>query len=130
MITLTPFPTAILAVYLQKESTTALAAFGFNYVLISIAANGICSYAFKNGLIPEGERSQFHSFRLIYRYAIYYTALAFIICFFFPWIALFLYIILFTLFAMPRALAIKIEKIQARMRLKLKVILRPAANNV
>jgi uncharacterized membrane protein len=37
VVTLTPFPTAILAEYLEKESRTAVAVFGLNYILISIA---------------------------------------------------------------------------------------------
>jgi uncharacterized membrane protein len=45
LVTITPFSTAILAGYLDKEGETALAIFGFNYILISIAADGICTYA-------------------------------------------------------------------------------------
>jgi len=91
IVTLTPFPTAILAEYLQKESTIAVAVFGFNYILISIAANGICSYAYKHHLISEEDRPWFHSYKLIYRYSIYYTVLAFFICFISPWISMSLY---------------------------------------
>src|SRR5215831_10516579 len=36
VVTLTPFPTAVLAEYLEKEGRTALAFFGLNYILISI----------------------------------------------------------------------------------------------
>src|SRR5689334_3542061 len=48
VITLTPFPTAILAEYLEKESTLALAIYGFNYLLIAIAADSICTYAYNH----------------------------------------------------------------------------------
>jgi uncharacterized membrane protein len=48
VVTLTPFPTAVLAEYLQKESGTALAVFGFNYILISVAADCICTYAYNH----------------------------------------------------------------------------------
>src|SRR2546423_4555856 len=68
IVTLTPFSTAILAEYLKKETTIAMAVFGFNYILISIAANGICSYAYKHHLILEQDRTYFYSYNLIYRY--------------------------------------------------------------
>ena len=116
VVTLTPFPTAILAEYLQTESTVALAVFGFNYILISIAANGICYYAYKHHLIAEEDRSFFNSYRLIYRYAIYYTVVAFLICFLSTWVAVFFYIILFALFARPKELAIQLEKIRKRKK--------------
>lgn len=120
VVTLTPFPTAILAEYLQKESTIALAVFGFNYILISIAANGICSYAYNHHLIAEDDRTYFHSYRLIYRYSIYYTVFAFFMCFISTWISIFLYIVLFVLFAAPKELTLRVEKIKIRKRNKLK----------
>ena len=98
VVTLTSFPTAILAEYLSKESTLALAIFGFNYILISIAAFGICFYAYKHHLISEGDRIFFYSYSRIYLFAIYYTIAAFFICFISTWIAIGLYIILFSLF--------------------------------
>jgi uncharacterized membrane protein len=116
IVTLTPFSTAILAEYLQKESTIAVAVFGFNYILISIAANGICSYAYRHHLISEEDRANFHSYRLIYRYGIYYTLLAFFICFISPWVSMCLYILLFVLFASPEELTERLEKIRIRKR--------------
>jgi uncharacterized membrane protein len=112
IVTLTPFSTAILAEYLEKESTTALAIYGFNYILISIAAYGICSYAYRHRLVGEEDRSFFYSYGLIYRYGIYYTVLAFFICFISTWIAIGLYIILFSLFASPKQLTVRLEKIR------------------
>lgn len=120
VVTLTPFPTAILAEYLQKESTIAVAFFGFNYLLISIAANGICSYAYKHHLISEEDRPYYHSFRQIYRYAIYYNILAFFICFISTWVAISLYIFLFVLFAAPKELTLRIEKIRMKKKNNLK----------
>ena len=120
VVTLTPFPTAILAEYLQKESTIALAVFGFNYILISVAANGICSYSYNHHLIAEEDRTYFHSYRLIYRYAIYYTVFAFFMCFISTWISIFLYIILFLLFAAPKELTLRLEKLRMRKRNKSK----------
>ncbi len=120
IVTLTPFPTAILAEYLETESTVALAIFGFNYILISIAAYGICFYAYKHHLISEEDRHFFHSYSLIYRYAIYFNVLAFFVCFISTWVALCLYIILFSLFATPKELTVRLEKIRLRKRKKSK----------
>ena len=118
VVTLTPFPTAVLAEYLEKESTTALAVFGFNYILISIGANGICSYAYKHHLIAEEDRAYFHSYRLIYRYGLYFNVFAFFVCFIFTWAALCLYIILFILFASPKELTIRLEKLRMKRKNK------------
>ena len=114
IVTLTPFPTAVLAEYLQKEGTIAMAFFAFNYILISIAAYSICAYAYKHHLIPEDERTYFQSYKLIYYYAIYYTVIAFFICFISPWISMGLYIVLFALFAAPKELTVRIEKLRMR----------------
>lgn len=116
IVTLTPFSTAVLAEYLQKESTIAVAVFGVNYILISIAANGICSYAYRHHLISDEDRNYFHSYNLIYRYGIYYTVLAFIVCFISPWISMCLYIVLFALFAEPKELTLRLEKIRVKKK--------------
>jgi uncharacterized membrane protein len=116
IVTLTPFPTAVLAEYLQKESTIAMAVFGFNYILISIAAYGICAYAYKHHLISEEDRTYFYYYKLIYLYAIYYTIIAFFICFISVWISMCLYIVLFAGFAAPKELALKLEKIQKKKK--------------
>ena len=120
VVTLTPFPTAILAEYLHKESTIALAVFGFNYILISTAANGICSYAYRHHLIAEEDRPYFQSYHRIYRYAIYYTAGAFCICFISTWVSIGLYIILFILFSAPKELIVRLEKIRRWKRKRAK----------
>ena len=127
VVTLTPFPTAILAEYLPKESTIALAIFGVNYILISIAAYGICFYAYRHHLVGEEHRQFFYSYSLIYRYAIYYTIVAFFVCFISTWIALGFYIILFSLFAAPKELTLRLEKIRMRKKKKpkLKIIKQP-----
>ncbi len=56
LVTLTPFPTAILAEYLEKEPGMALTIFGINYFLISVAADWICTYAYNHHLIAETSR--------------------------------------------------------------------------
>jgi uncharacterized membrane protein len=121
VVTLTPFPTAVLAEYLQKESTIATAFFGFNYLLISIAANGICSYAYNHHLVAEEDRIYFNSYRLIYRYAIYYAVFAFFFCFISTWVSIGLYMILFILFATPKNLTSRLEKIRTSKRNKPKI---------
>ncbi|MFT3912128.1 MAG: TMEM175 family protein [Ferruginibacter sp.] len=120
IVTLTPFPTAILAEYLQTESTVALAIFGFNYILISIAAYGICSYAYNHYLIRDESRDFFRSYKRIYLYAIYYNILVFFICFISTWIAICFYIILFSAFAAPKELTARLEKVRLRKKAKLK----------
>ena len=71
VVTLTPFSTAILAEYLSKESTLALAIFGLDYILISIAAYGICKYAYTHRLIPEKDRTFFRAYSRIYLHGIF-----------------------------------------------------------
>jgi uncharacterized membrane protein len=118
VVTLTPFSTAVFAEYLQKESTIAVAFFGFNFLLISIAANGICSYAYNHHLVYEEDRTYYQSYRLIYRYAIYYTILAFLICFISTWVAISLYVILFVSFAAPKKLTKRVEKLRRKNKVE------------
>ena len=115
-VTLTPFPTAILAEYLQTEIGTALAMFGFNYILISIAAHGICTYAYRHHLIRENDREYFYSYSLLYRYGLIYVIVAFLLCFVAVAISIVMYILLFAIFANPKVFANKIHKYRlARM---------------
>lgn len=111
VVTLTPFPTAILAEYLEKEPNTALAIFGFNYVLISIAAAGICSYAYHHHLIKEDQKEIFNSYRRIYLYSITYTVIAFLLCFVSIVVPLILYFLLFLAFSSPALLAKKLVRL-------------------
>lgn len=126
VVTLTPFSTAVLAEYLQEDAKTALAFFGFNYILISIAANWICSYAYHHNLIVEEDRENYHSYRLIYLYSIYYNILAFMICFVSAWIAIGMYILLFAAFSSPKKLTVRFENIRTwnrnRLESKKKVV--------
>lgn len=119
LVTLTPFPTAILAEYFETEGRTALAIYGFNYVLISIAANSICSYAYNNHLIEEVHRNFFFSYKQIYRYAIIFTLIAFFLCFVSIVIPVFLYAILFTFFAAPKGFAAKLYKLRTAGKKKI-----------
>lgn len=112
VVTLTPFPTAVLAEYLEKENGTALAIYGFNYVLIAIAADGICTYAYNHHLIEEEQRKSFYDYKLIYRYGIFYTLIAFFLCFVSIVVSIFLYIILFAIFSSPKKLTSRLSRIR------------------
>jgi uncharacterized membrane protein len=112
VVTLTPFSTAVLAEYLEKEGRIALAIFGFNYVLISIAADSICTYAYNHHLIDEGYRKYYYSYKLIYRYGLFYALIAFLLCFVSLVVPIVLYIILFAAFAAPREFASRLSRIK------------------
>lgn len=120
VVTLTPFPTAVLAEYLDKESGTALAIFGFNYILISIAADSICTYAYNHHLIDEDQREYYYLFKMIYRYAIFYNIIVFFLCFVSIVIPIILYSVLFALFAAPKEFASRINRMRMAKRNKLK----------
>jgi len=114
VVTLTPFSSAILAGYLDNQSTTALSVFGFNYVLISIAADALCTYAYNHQLIDEMHKAYYATYKKIYRFAVFYTILVFLLCFISVIIPIILYALLFSLFAAPKEFASKLY----RMRLK------------
>jgi len=118
VVTLTPFPTAILAEYLEKEGGTALAIFGFNYILISIAADGICTYAYNHHFIEEEHREFYSSYKLIYRFAIFYTLIAFLLCFVSIVIPIILYVLMFTFFAAPKIFVSRIHKYRMAKKAK------------
>ena len=112
VVTLTPFPTAALAEYFETDGVTAVAMFGFNYFLISIAADSICTYAYNHDLIEEEHREFYSIYKVIYRYAIMYTLIAFLICFVSIIIPVILYAILFIVFAAPKKMAMALYKIR------------------
>jgi uncharacterized membrane protein len=105
MITFTPFPTAVLAEYLGKESHFAMAIFGFNYFMISIASFWLCAYTFKHRLINLNDREFFQYIKKTYGYSIIYTLFAVLICFVSIPFAVILYILLFYIFAFPKEFA-------------------------
>jgi len=70
VVTFTPFPTAILAEYLEKESNHALAFFGFNYVMMSIAAYSISVYTL-NKLAKKTGSDLLYYHTLLYKYSIF-----------------------------------------------------------
>lgn len=105
VVTFTPLPTAILAEYLEKESHNAMAFFGFNYVMVSLAAYSISSYVSKR-LSKKKEAGLLYYHTLLYKYAIFYTLFAFLICFISVLAAIVLYVVLFIVFAFPKEFSI------------------------
>ncbi len=116
LVTLTPFPTAILAQYLETESQIALSVFGFNYFLISIAADAICSYAYNHHLIEEKDRQFYSAYKFIYRYATFYLLIAFLLTFISIIIPIVLYVILFVVFAAPKEFTNRINNFRSRKK--------------
>ena len=110
IVTVTPFPTAILATYLQKESSLALAIFGFTYFLMSVAYYCVSSYVYRNRLIAEDSRNFFKGVQLTYGYCIVYTFVAFFICFISIPVAIVLYVLMFSVFAFPKEFATRLLK--------------------
>ena len=118
VVTFTPFPTAILAEHFATERHTALAIFGFNYVMMALAAYSITAYVYNKHLIEVGSREMFYGFKLIYRYSIAFTIVVFFICFISVPVAIFFYCILFIVFAYPRESSAKLLKFKNRKKTK------------
>lgn len=116
VVTFTPFPTAILAEYFEKESHITLAFFGFNYFMMSLAAYSLCAYSYNKHLIKEESRELFYYFKLIYWYSIIYTFLVLFICFISIPAAIIFYSILFIAFAFPREFAMRIMLMKSRRK--------------
>jgi uncharacterized membrane protein len=114
MITFTPFPTAILAEYLGKESRFALAIFGFNYLMIAVASYWVCAYPYKHHLIDTDDREFFRYMKKTYGYSIVYTIFAFFVCFISIPGAIVLYVLLFYVFAFPKEFATRLLKRERR----------------
>jgi uncharacterized membrane protein len=122
VVTFTPFPTAVLAEYFKTERHNAMAFFGFNYFMVSLAAYSLTSYAYKTHLIQENNRELFYCFIRLYRYSIVYTFLVFFVCFISIPISILLYCILFIVFAYPKEFG---EKLRTRKKLRTKKIVTP-----
>lgn len=109
MITFTPFPTALLAEFLETDGKFAVAIFGFNYFMIAVASYWLCAYSYNKFLVGD-DREFFHFIKLTYGYSIIYTFFAFLICFVSIPVAIVLYLLLFYVFAFPKEFAIKLQK--------------------
>ncbi len=111
VVTFTPFPTAILAGYFERETNYALAFFGFNYFMMSVAAYSLCAYVYYKKLIADSSRGLFYRLTLLYGCAIVYTLIIFFICFVSVPVAIICYCLLFVVFAYPKEFA---ERLPAR----------------
>jgi uncharacterized membrane protein len=107
VVTFTPFPTAILAEYLEREPHHAMAVFGFNYVMMSIAAYCISAYTWHK-VVKKSETNVLYYCTLMYKYSIIYTIIAFLVCFVSVTAAVFMYIMLFVVFAFPHEFSMKL----------------------
>lgn len=117
MVTLTPFPTAILAESIESEANIALLIFGVNYFLIAVSAYLICKYAYNNFLVKENSRAYFYFIKKTYWYSIFYTLFAFFVCLISIPTAILLYAFLFMVFALPKNFATYLlKKKQEKMR--------------
>jgi len=116
MITFTPLPTAILAEFLKTEGKYAVAIYGMNYFLISVASYWLCAYSYRKFLIDEDKREIFRYIKRTYGYSIFYTFLAFLICFVSIPAAILLYLLLFYAFAFPKEFAGLLLKLETKRR--------------
>jgi uncharacterized membrane protein len=110
MITITPFPTAILAEYLATDGKYALSIFGFNYFMIALASYWLCAYSYNNFLVDNDDREFFNCIKLTYAYSIPYTFVALLACFIYVPAAIILYLLLFYVFAFPKEFALRLLK--------------------
>jgi len=108
VVTFTPLPTAVLAEYIRKESNYALAFFGFNYFMVSLAAYSISAYILKKLSSKTGPGLLYYHTKL-YKYSIFYTVFVFFICFLSVPLAIFFYMILFIVFAFPKEFSIMLR---------------------
>jgi len=109
VITFTPLPTAVLAEYIKKESHNALAFFGFNYFMVSLAAYSLSAHILKK-VARKTDRGLLYYHTRLYKYSIFYTLFAFLVCFLSVPLAIFFYLILFIVFAFPKEFLIMLKK--------------------
>ena len=102
LVTFTPFPTAILAEYFEKEANLALGIFGVNYFLMAVVAYNITAYTYNRFLIAEESRELYYRFKLLYRWAIVYNFIVMLLCFVSVTLSIGLYCIMFAAMAYPR----------------------------
>lgn len=110
MVTFAPFPTAILAQYFDSERHLALAFFGLNYVLIALAAYSISAYVLRKSLINKNNIVSLQKLVALYKYSIFYTLIAFAVCFVSVIVAIIMYTFLFAVFAFPKEASVRFVK--------------------
>jgi len=111
LVTFAPFPTAILAQYINHSASGAVPTFGFGYFLMAFAYNCLWSYAYSHDLlVRDGDRDFFLAIRTAYRYASVYNLVAFFVCFLSIPLAIVLYLLMFAVFAFPKEFAARLSR--------------------
>jgi len=110
IITFTPFPTAILAEYIETEGHIALAVFGINYFLMSVAAYTITAYVYNKSLIGEKSRDLIRKLKKLYAVSIVYTLAVVFVCFVSVILAMCLYFLMFIIFSYPKEFSSRLFK--------------------
>jgi uncharacterized membrane protein len=111
VVTFTPFPTAILAEYVMKESNVAVALFGFTYFMMSMVYAFVWHYALSHNLLHEGgDPVYFRCIRKTYVSVVFYTFIAFFVCFLSIPAAILLYALMFGIFAYPKEYALMLYR--------------------
>lgn len=106
LVTFTPFPTAILAQYYEKEANLALGIFGVNYFLMAVVAYNLTAYSYNRFLISEESRELYYRFKLLYGWAIVYNFIVMLLCFVSVKLSIGLYCIMFAAMAYPKESAL------------------------
>ena len=79
---------------------------------MSIAYDRVSTYAYNNQLVEEEHREYFYSFKVIYRYVLFYSFTVFFICLVSITIPIILYAIMFSAFEAPKELASRLYEIR------------------
>jgi uncharacterized membrane protein len=117
IVTFTPLPTALFSEFLLKEYGSGLMLFGLTYFLISCVAYLMWRYTFKNGFLDDSvDKAYYRSILIIFRHALVYTFIAFIICFFSSVFAMAMYMLLFSVFAFPHYFTLRYHKYVLKSR--------------
>jgi len=109
VVTFTPFPTAILAEYVETESALALAIFGCNYFMMSLSAYFFTAYIHRK-LASKEDKDLLNYYKVLYKYSAIYTFVAIFICLLSVPVAMFLYFILFIPFAFPKEVVLRLSR--------------------
>jgi uncharacterized membrane protein len=117
IVTFTPFPTLIFSEFLLKENGAGLILFGFTYFLISCTAYLTWDYPYRFKFLDENvDQEYYRSIRKLFRYAIFYTLIALVVCFISNLIAMIMYLLLFTVFAFPHHFTLQLQRYQVKAR--------------
>lgn len=116
VVTFVPFPTAILAGFIQtSDRQTAVALYGLTYFLMSAVYKFLWTYAYKRHLTDSGADDNYlQAIKKIYDIGIVYTLITLIISFLSIPVSLVLYAFMFTIYMMPSTFANKLLQFENR----------------